>query len=134
MNLVVRKINWRTNLAKSKMQRVELRVFYDIELHCPFCGQKVMNYGYDGSEPGVMTCQHTVFLASDEGFEYRSSEFNEYFGLNEEAEVVVSDLGFEHIDAMTDAFEAVDGIKFAQYVAPPGGMGSYMGFVPKEDD
>lgn len=120
-------------MAKSKMQRIELKVFYDIELYCPFCGQKVINYGYDGSEPGVVPCQHTVFLASDEGFEFRSSEFNEFFRLNNEAEVVVSDLGFEHIDAMTDAFEAVDGIKFAQYVAPPSGMGSYMGFVPKGD-
>jgi len=43
-------------------------------------------------------------------------------------------LGFDHIDAMTDAFEAVDGIKFAQYVPPPGGLGGYVGFAPKEDE
>ena len=119
-------------MAKSKMQRVELCTFYDIDLHCPFCGQKVVNYGIDGTEPGVMPCPHTVFSASDEGFDYRSPEFNAFFKLGEEDDVDVDELGFDHIDAMTDAFEAVDGIKFTQYVAPPGGMGGYVGFVPKD--
>jgi hypothetical protein len=119
-------------LANSKMQRVELCTFYDIDLHCPFCGQKVVNYGSNGSEPGVTPCLHTVFSASDEGFDYRCPEFNAFFKLDEEDDVDVDELGFDHIDAMTDAFEAVDGIKFAQYVAPPGGIGGYVGFVPKD--
>ena len=120
-------------MANSKMQRVELCTFYDVDIHCPFCGQKVVNYGSDGSEPGVTPCIHTVFSASDEGFDYRSPEFNEFFKLAEDDDIDVDELGFAHIDAMTDAFEAVDGVKFAQYVGPPGGLGGYVGFAPKYD-
>ncbi len=116
------------------MQRVELNAFYDIDLHCPFCGKKVVNYGADGSEPGILPCPHTDFSASDEGFDYRSKDFNEFFNLSEDQEVDPESLGFDHIDAMTDAYEAVDGVKFAQYVGPPGGMGGYVGFSPKEPD
>lgn len=34
--------------------------------------------------------------------------------IDEEDNVDVEELGFDHIDAMTDAFEAKDGIKFAR--------------------
>lgn len=62
---------------------------------CPFCGQKVVNYGSDGSEPGVTPCPHTIFSASDEGFDYRSPEFNAFFRLDEEDDVDVDELGFD---------------------------------------
>lgn len=121
-------------MAKSKIQRVELHTFYDVDLHCPFCGQKVVNYGSDGSDPGVKPCAHTVFSASDEGFDYRSDEFDSFFNLNSDDEVDFDELGFDNIDDMTDAFETVDGVKFAQYVGPPGGIGGYVGFATKHED
>ncbi len=119
----------------SRLQRVELCTFYDANIHCPFCGQKVVDYGTEGIEAGIAPCLHTLFCASDEGFEYRSPQFNEFFNLeNDDDEVDLDALGFEHIDAMTDAYETVDGIKFAQYVAPPGSLGGYVGFAPIESD
>ncbi len=121
-------------MSKSKMQRIELGTFYDVDLYCPFCGQRVVSNGADGSEPGWTPCPHTVFTASDEGFDYRSNEFNAFFGLSDDDDVDVEELGFDHIDAMTDAFEAVDGVKFAQYVPAPGGLGGYVGFAPKYDE
>lgn len=117
----------------SKLQRIEMCSFYDVDIHCPFCGQKVVNYGSDGSDPGAIPCDHTIFVANDEGFEYRSPEFNAFFKVTDEEELDLDELGYEHIDAMTDAFEADDGVKFAQYVGPPSGFGGYVGFAPKYD-
>jgi hypothetical protein len=115
----------------TKMQRVEMCTFYDVDIHCPFCGQKVLNQGIDGSDPGITVCPHTDFVASDHGFEYRSPAFNAFFNLSsDEIDVDCEELGFEHIDEMTDAFNVVDGVKFAQYVGPPSGLGGYVGFSP----
>ena len=58
-------------MSKSMLQRVELNTFYYVDLHCPFCGQKVVNYGSEVFEPKLISCQHTIFIASDHGLEYR---------------------------------------------------------------
>ena len=122
-------------MSKSMLQRVELNTFYYVDLHCPFCGKKVVNYGSEGFEPKLISCQHTIFIASDHGFEYRSEEFNSFFNLKEgDLEIDVEGLGFDHIDSMTDAFEAEDGVKFAQYVGSPAGIGGYVGFAPRHED
>ena len=47
------------------MQRVDLK-FYEGPLHCPFCGKKTIE------EERISSCEHTLFVAVDEGLEYCS--------------------------------------------------------------
>ena len=119
---------------KRKIQRVELNQFYDTSIFCPFCGKKVvdMDAGEAGEE-ATHPCVHTLFVSHDEGFEYRSTRFDQAMtieGAGDEA-VMGSDT-FENMDAFTDRVEVEDGIKFASYVGPPSGFGSYVGFAPVE--
>ena len=83
----------------------------------------------------INPCMHTLFVATDEGFEYRSARFNEALDivdlLDDEIECQFGDAaGF---DGITDRVDLPDAVKFAAYVGPPGGMGSYVGFAPVEE-
>ena len=65
-----------------KIQRVELNTFYNASVHCPFCGKKVVaNEEEVSAAERIHPCRHTVFVACDEGFEYRSPLFDEKLGL-----------------------------------------------------
>ena len=117
---------------RSRIQRVEMNRFYDISIFCPFCGKKVvdMEAGQAGDE-ATRPCEHTLFVSHDEGFEYRSPTFDVLMDIEgAEDDVVVSGDTFDNMDAFTDRVEVEDGIKFASYVGPPGGFGSYVGFAP----
>ena len=65
-----------------KIQRVELNKFYNASIHCPFCGVKIIDTeaAESGADP-TNPCPHTLFVAHDEGFEYRSPRFDENLGL-----------------------------------------------------
>lgn len=116
------------------IQRFELNRFYDHSLFCPFCGQKVLDHeaGRDGrSEDIVRPCEHTLFVAHDEGFEYRSPRFD--------ADRKIEDVEYEDpefpnvgLDALTDQVTIQDSLKIAAYVGAPSGFGSYAGFAPVE--
>lgn len=110
------------------IQRVELNKYYDSDVHCIFCGKKVVNY-QDDTNP-VQPCEHTLFVASDEGFDYRSKRFDEM--VIEQNILDDSSAEFEGYDHMTDLVQADDAIKIAQYVGAPSGMGSYVGFAPNQ--
>ena len=118
-----------------KIQRVELNKFYDVSIFCPFCGQMVVNYDSSLADDAEMVtpCRHTLFVAHDEGFEYRSGLFNENVGLVGVDDDDI-DLPEEGVDGLTDQVSITDSMKFAAYVGPPGGMGSYIGFAPGADD
>lgn len=118
------------NLNMKKIQRVELNKFYDADVHCLFCGQKVIDY-QDMDNP-TRPCAHTLFVANDEGFEYRSERFDQIVREQNIPDEESDD--FEGRDTMTDMIEVVDGIKVASYVGPPSGMGVYVGFAPIESD
>lgn len=111
-----------------KIQRLELNESYDCDVHCVFCGQKVINY-QDTQNP-IRPCAHTLFSASDEGLDYRSERFNQIVraqGIPDE-----NNEKFAGYDEMTDSIEIVDGLKVAQYVGAPSGLGGYVGFAPTE--
>jgi hypothetical protein len=117
------------------IQRVELRAFYELSLFCPFCGTKVvdMEAVREGGE-GYNPCKHTLFIAHDLDFDYRSPRFDEAKGIkgvsNDE---LMSAEEFTCVDEFTDEFDITDGLKFASYVGPPSGFGSYVAFAPLED-
>lgn len=120
----------------SKIQRVELNKFYEHSIFCPFCGAKVIDMeaaGKDGGEVAVNACIHTLFVAHDEGFEYRSERFDADAGI-----LGIADEGIElpehGYDGLTDQVAIADSIKFASYVGMPSGFGSYVGFAPVDPE
>jgi hypothetical protein len=117
----------------TKIQRVELNTFYHISIFCPFCGAKVSDFeaGEAGGEH-AKPCPHTLFIAHDEGFEYRSVRFDEKLNLVDMSDDEI-DPG-NGIDGLTDSLEIEDGVKFASYVGPPSGFGTYVGFAPIDSD
>jgi len=57
------------------IQRTELKTFYYTPVHCPFCGVRVM--GADPiDETRITACPHTLFIAHDTAFEYRSARLD----------------------------------------------------------
>jgi hypothetical protein len=116
-----------------KIQRVELTTHYSISIYCPFCGQRVSDV--EAGEAGgdwVKPCIHTLFVGHDEGFEYRSERFNAQLVLpKDDDEINLSNKG---IDGLTDQTAFDDAVKFAAYVGPPSGFGSYVGFAPVDDN
>ena len=99
------------------MQRIELSDTKTLEIHCPFCGKKVW------LKFGLEKCEHVLFHASDEGFEFINDKLD--FGPDDYPEDM-------SIDEFTDKIEFPESFKFAIYQPMPGGMGGYIGFSAKD--
>ncbi len=116
------------------IQRTELKTIYYTPVHCPFCGTRVI--GADPvDETRVTACPHTLFIAHDMAFEYRSVQFNKNLSLNglTDNEVEERWLGESGgIDGFTDQVTIPDAIKIAAYTPAPSAYGSYYGFAPTE--
>ncbi len=109
-------------------QRVEYCNGEVVDLHCPFCGQLVMPSGED-PDMEMAPCAHTLYIATDAGFEHRSKTYDELM----EIEGVANDdldLGDATMDEFTDALEEPTVLKFAQYAPSPSLVGVYVGFGP----
>jgi hypothetical protein len=118
----------------SAIQRIELKTFYYTPVHCPFCGIRVM--GADPvDETRITPCPHTLFIAHDTAFEYRSERLDKNLKLTglspEEAEQLwqVEEGG---IDGLTNRITLTDAVKVAAYAPAPSAYGSYYGFAPTE--
>jgi len=98
-------------------------------LHCPFCGTKVLDLEVAQSEDMVNPCPHTLFIAHDEGFEFRSERFDANVGIAgmDDDDIETPDKGW---DGLTDQVTLTDAVKFAAYAPAPVFMGSYIGFAP----
>lgn len=96
------------------MQRVELTTYRD-PLHCPFCGACVLD------DESVEPCVHTLYVATDEGFEHVSDRL----GLDPEFELPYD----ETWDSYTDSLKFPESVKFAIYIPAPSGFGAYVGFA-----
>lgn len=106
------------------IQRVELSC-YDIPIHCPFCGSVALETDPE-KQQNMRPCSHLLFVATDEGFEFRSSRFDNHM---ESAE---NDCGSDDtgMDELTDRVAMENALKFAVYVPAPSGFGAYIGFAP----
>lgn len=116
------------------IQRTELKTFYYTPVHCPFCGTRVM--GADPKdETRITACSHTLFIAHDTAFEYRSKRFDENLDLAHLSDRAVEERwqGEEGgVDGLTDQVTLPDAIKIAAYAPAPSAYGSYYGFAPTE--
>jgi len=104
---------------------------------CPFCG--CMTYPGNGEEaeewifdPATCVCEHTLFVATDEGFEYRSTRFNEHMGLpdNQEPRAELPEDNEYGFDGFTSSVRIPGAVKYACYTPAPGCLGAYFGFAP----
>lgn len=114
------------------IQRTELKIFYYTPVHCPFCGTRVM--GADPvDETRITACPHTLFIAHDMAFEYRSERFNTNVHLNGLTDREVEERWLAEaggVDGLTDKVTLADAIKVAAYEPAPSPYGSYYGFAP----
>jgi hypothetical protein len=129
-----------------KIQRFERRSHYGAPLHCPLCGQGILSADDDENAGEINPCEHTLYVAHDEGWEYldpRAGELLTKLGfevvVNEEGivELIEGEGEFEgsSIDEITDLIVfSHDTLKVASYMGPPGMMGSYVAFTPGDDD
>ncbi len=98
------------------MQRVEVTDSRELEIHCPFCGHVAI------TPDGLSRCEHTLFQALDEGFEYVSEKMGFSTDVN---------LDDSSIDQFTDELEYPNSIKFAVYQPGPSCFGGYVAFSNK---
>lgn len=119
---------------QTTIQRTELKTFYYTPVHCPFCGIRVM--GADPvDETRITACPHTLFIAHDTAFEYRSTRFDanlDLSGLSEQAVEARWQAQDGGIDGLTNQVTVADAIKVAAYAPAPSAYGSYYGFAPIE--
>lgn len=116
------------------IQRTELKTFYYTPVHCPFCGTRVM--GADPvDETHITACPHTLFIAHDTAFEYRSERFDRNLQLDGLSDQEVEARWQEEadgVDGLTNRVTLADAIKVAAYAPAPSAYGSYYGFAPTE--
>ena len=115
---------------RNQIQRVELEC-YDIPIYCPFCGAVAYEVDPEKHEK-TKPCEHVLFFAHDEGFEFRSERFNKAMnieGISDE-DIELGDHGY---DGFTDRVVLRDSVKFAAYVPAPGFFGAYVGFAPVDE-
>jgi hypothetical protein len=123
-------------MKTQKIQRIELKTFYYVAIHCPFCGNQT--YPGDNCESiQIKTCKHLLFMAHDEGFEYRSPSFDQNLRITD---ITSDDLPkhygdkWQGYDELTNNVKINDAIKIATYVSAPSFFGSYYGFTPIDDN
>ena len=111
-----------------KIQLVEFTGRSNTELFCPFCGQLVIPE-IDTESKDNTPCAHTLFIATDEGWEHRSPLFDKLMDI-EGVEHDDIDMGDDDIDRYTDTFPDPLAVKFAFYAPSPSFMGTYVAFHP----
>ena len=110
-----------------KIQRVEI-CHNETTIHCPFCGVKTFD-PEPIEEAQVGVCEHLLFMAHDEGFEFRSARFDK----NQNLIGVLNDdieRGEKGFDGLTDQVDIPDSLKFACYQQAPSFFGAYFGYAP----
>lgn len=116
------------------IQRNELKTFYYTPVHCPFCGTRVMG-GDPQDETRITACSHTLFIAHDTAFEYRSERLDRNLNLHGLNDQEVEERWIREeggIDGLTNQVTLADAIKVAAYAPAPSAYGSYYGFAPTE--
>ena len=102
---------------------------------CPFCGF-VACPGMDDQDwefdAKTCVCEHTLFVANDHGFSYRSIAFNAHMGLpqTQDSESGLTSSEAANIDAFTSKVRMPGAVKFVAYLPAPSFFGIYFGFAP----
>ena len=98
---------------------------------CPICNHCVLDE--KSEEPSLSTCSHTIFIATDEGIEYKTSLFENNLkdlGISIEPDAMFE--SDESWDSLTDKVTINGYIKISSFVGAPSFFGAYYGFAPGE--
>jgi len=105
---------------------IEERSDCDSDISCPFCLRKIVKM----QDFKISPCEHTLFIAHDEGFEFCDDRTKVNLNIPLEGDP------FDHIeeyesgvDGMTSSVTIPDSIKIAVYTPVPSGFGAYYGFA-----
>jgi hypothetical protein len=98
-----------------------IEIPYGENIVCPFCHFVLVNFE---ELEEVSHCDHTIFIATDDGWEYQSEKY--VFILGKESD--------GSIDQFTSELKIPDLIKYAQYNPAPSYFGAYFGFLNKNQD
>ena len=105
--------------------KVEERSDYKNDINCPFCKLKIMDIDSGDVEP----CEHTLFIAHDEGFEFCDERTKRNLNLPLADDPSDHEDKFENFDEMTSQITIPNSKKIAVYVPAPSFFGAYYGFV-----
>lgn len=111
------------------MNKIEIsEIAHDVEsLECPFCEEAVAILPQDDAAI-LNPCEHTLFIATDHGYEYTSEKFNRHMNVPEGDNEYCGE--FSCIDEFTSQLTLTGSIKYAAYTPTPGCLGVYYGFAP----
>ena len=116
-----------------------------LPVYCPICHQSIVgveeeieamieeNLDPRDIEWDFTPCVHTLFIASGEGFEYRSGRYNKHINLpDNHDEIILEDLPelYDDFDDLTDNISLPGAIKLTSYATH--GSSIYFGFAPIE--
>lgn len=124
-------------------QRIEFRTFYDVPIHCPFCGANPEGQLREGGAPAP--CAHTLFMGhsegwihisdramaqlSESGFQLESDvDFVELYRLGEDGDREQATL-----EDMMATLSFPDCVVFEQIVGPPSLDSAFLAFAGVED-
>ena len=110
------------------MQSIRIDYFADVPgFYCMFCGSEILSENGD-----LQPCSHTLFVATDDGYEYLSESVREWIP---DVAVDIEENDDADEESFSDRLKKTDGPSsdmffIESYGAPimPGGM--YMGFGP----
>ncbi len=95
------------------MKRISVKDKDGLQIFCPFCGVVAI------SNDGLETCKHTLFHASDEGFEYIRGD------LPFDTEV---DMGHDNMDEFLKKIEFSESVQFTVCQPSPSFFCGYVAF------
>lgn len=116
-----------------------------LPVYCPICRESVLgnkeeievmiekNLDPRDIEWDFAPCVHTLFIAYDEGFVFRSSRYNDLMSMPDNQEDIFLEILpdiYDDFDDLTDNISLPGAIKFSGY--PTYGSGIYFGFAPIE--
>lgn len=105
---------------------IEERNDYEGDINCPFCSKAIVAM----EDFEISPCEHTLFIAHDEGFEFCDDRTK--VDLNIPLEGDPSDYVERYddgIDGMTSSINIPNSKKIAIYTPAPSFIGTYYGFV-----
>lgn len=112
------------------MKKIEL--IWPTKVVCPFCNQLIQTIDEVEGFSEYKLCEHVIYLAHDEGFEFRSDEVNKQLKIDPKEQNM--DIEFPDevsgYDDWTDLVKIEGGIKVAAYDDCTNPEGIYFGFKP----
>lgn len=133
---------------------ITLRNYYDIPLHCSFCGKPNIEQG-DSFGAELAGCEHLMLMTCSEGIimahprlreevkkagyelygdEDPSLSIRKLGSTDDEDDEDDEDIEFDEVDVIKLAQSMDDAVSFCQIVGPPSGEVSYTIFAYSEDE